>query len=107
MKLGACVDSYAYCVVSKENCAGGKGGTEPYCSHQETLDKYGVNYYLSTLPKLIVPKPPTPPPTPPPDVAEARASADDGGPSDSALVSICAGSAVAAFDGSVTTGSSR
>lgn len=66
VSLGACLDGYAYCVATKENCKAANGVEEPYLSHQELLDTYKVDCYLADLGKILVPPSPSPPPTPSP-----------------------------------------
>lgn len=66
VSIGACLDGYAYCVVTKDNCKTLNGNQEPYLSHQEVLDTFNANCYLANLGTIVSPSVPSPPPTPNP-----------------------------------------
>ena len=64
VKIGACLDGFGYCTVSKKTCANVDGNTvEPYYTHDDLLDYSGTNCYLADLPETPKPAAPTPPPT--------------------------------------------
>jgi hypothetical protein len=56
VKLGACLNGYGYCTVSRDTCA-----NEPYYTHSDMLEKFEANCYLAELPKTEAPIAPSPP----------------------------------------------
>mmetsp|Transcript_33295 Transcript_33295/g.61340 ORF Transcript_33295/g.61340 Transcript_33295/m.61340 type:complete len:363 (+) Transcript_33295:61-1149(+) len=69
IELGACLDGYGYCTVTKENC---QNPSVPYYTHQDMLDTFNANCYLAALPAIRTPKAPTVSPV---DAAVASTSA--------------------------------
>jgi hypothetical protein len=64
VKLGACLDGFGYCTVSRKTCTNVDGITvEPYYTHDEFKTKFDTNCYLADLPETPAPAVPTPPST--------------------------------------------
>jgi hypothetical protein len=62
VKIGACLDGFGYCTVSRKTCANVDGITvEPYYTHDAFLDKFDTDCYLADLPETPAPVAPTSP----------------------------------------------